>query len=164
MDDAITTLTSKDLAGPTGAALVALNNLHAEELSWLEADRLAQLVGWATAAHRVGEADALLLAFDQDAAYDGVNFRWFRARYERFVYVDRIVVAEAARGRGLARALYLNLFEKARSADHQRVVCEVNTEPPNPASVAFHTRLDFRTVGTGVLPAGKRVAYFERTL
>ena len=45
---------------------------------------------------RIGEADALLLAFDQDAAYDNVNFGWFKARYPRFVYVDRIVVAPAA--------------------------------------------------------------------
>ncbi|WP_082769813.1 GNAT family N-acetyltransferase, partial [Phenylobacterium sp. CCH9-H3] len=117
-------MTVADLEG-AGAALLALNNAHARELSWLTADRLAALVGEAFAARRVGLADALLIAFDQDAAYDSPNFLWFRDRYDRFVYVDRIVVAEAARGRGLARALYLDLFAAAKAAGHARVVCEV---------------------------------------
>ncbi|CAN5223651.1 GNAT family N-acetyltransferase [soil metagenome] len=164
MHDAIEAVTPADLAGPVGGTLLDLNNLHAEELSWLEADRFARLVGWAWVAHRVGPADALLLAFDQDAGYDGVNFQWFRARRDRFVYVDRIVVAQAARGRGLARALYLNLFEQARSAGHDRVVCEVNADPPNPASDAFHARLGFLPVGSAVQEGGKTVTYFERSL
>ena len=69
-------------------------------------ERLTQLIGEASYARRIGELDAFLLAFDQDADYDSPNFLWFRERYPRFVYVDRIVVAAAARGRGLARLLY----------------------------------------------------------
>ncbi len=114
-------------------------------------------------AARAGDADALLLAFDRDAAYDNPNFNWFKARYPRFVYVDRIVVAASARGRGLARALYLDLF--ARSAGHERVVCEINAEPPNPASDAFHAALGFAAVGSARLPGtGKTVRYFSRPL
>ena len=148
--------------GVSGAALLALNNAHAAELSWLEANRLAVLVDEAFLARRVGLADALLIAFDQDAAYDSPNFLWFRARYDRFVYVDRIVVAEAARGRGLAKALYLELFAAATAAGHVRVVCEVNAEPPNPVSDAFHAGLGFAEVGSAALGGGKVVRYFER--
>ncbi len=97
---------SPDLA----EALLALNNAHAVELSWLEPARLAHMVAEAFLAERIGQADALLLAFDQDADYDSPNFLWFRERYPRFVYVDRIVVASAARGRGHARRLYQLLF------------------------------------------------------
>lgn len=154
-------VTVADLA-VSGAALLALNNAHAAELSWLEADRLAALVGQAFAARRVGLADALLIAFDQDATYDSPNFLWFCERYDRFVYVDRIVVAEAARGQGLAKALYLDLFAAAQAAGHTRVVCEVNAEPPNPASDAFHAALGFVEVGTAALGGGKVVRYFER--
>ncbi|WP_082765208.1 GNAT family N-acetyltransferase [Phenylobacterium sp. CCH12-B4] len=156
-------MTVADLEG-AGAALLALNNAHARELSWLTADRLAALVGEAFAARRVGLADALLIAFDQDAAYDSPNFLWFRDRYDRFVYVDRIVVAEAARGRGLARALYLDLFAAAKAAGHARVVCEVNADPPNPASDAFHAALGFVEVGTAAFEGGKAVRYFERAV
>lgn len=146
-------------------ALLALNNAHAVELSWLEPDRLRHLVAEAFLARRIGAAEALLLAFDQDAAYDSPNFLWFKARYRRFVYVDRIVVAAEARGRGHARKLYRELFEQAGRAGYDRVVCEVNSSPPNPASRAFHADLGFVEVGTAEIAGGcKTVSYLLRQL
>jgi uncharacterized protein len=122
-------------------------------------------VGQAFLARRIGELDAFLLAFDQDAHYDSPNFIWFRARYPRFVYVDRIVVDSTARGRGCARRLYDDLFEHAVRAGHDRVVCEVNSTPPNPASDAFHAALGFVEVGTASVYDGNRtVSYLSREL
>ena len=145
-------------------ALLTLNNAHAQELSWLEAERLQYLVREAFVARRIGNLDAFLLAFDQDARYDSPNFIWFRARYPRFVYVDRIVVAPSARGRGCARRLYDDLFEHAVRAGHDRIVCEVNKTPPNPASDAFHAALGFVEVGTASVHGGSRtVRYLSRT-
>ena len=145
-------------------ALLALNNAHAQELSWLEAERLEYLISEAFLARRIGRLDAFLLAFDQDARYDSPNFIWFRARYPRFVYVDRIVVAPAARGRGCARRLYDDLFEHAVRAGHDRVVCEVNTIPPNAASDTFHAALGFVEVGTANVHNGSRtVRYLRKT-
>lgn len=158
-----TALTVDDLGGTDGQALLALNNAHARELSWLEPARFTKLIAEAFVARRVGVADALLLAFDQDADYDSVNFLWFRDRFDRFVYVDRVVVADAARGRGLARRLYDDLFAAARDAGHARIVCEVNSDPPNPASDAFHAALGFVPVGTAQIHGGeKTVTYLER--
>jgi predicted GNAT superfamily acetyltransferase len=164
MTDTVTPLTAQDLAGADGAALLALNNAHAVELSWLEPERLAHLVAEAFVARRVGVADALLLTFDQAADYDSPNYLWFRERYSAFVYVDRVVVADGARGRGLARRLYDDLFAAARAAGHQRIVCEVNADPPNPASDAFHAALGFVAVGAAAIHGGKKtVTYLERT-
>ena len=98
------------------AAILALNNEHAAELSWLEPERLSYLLGQAFHTRRVGRLEAFLMAFDQDAAYDSPNYLWFRSRYPRFVYVDRVVVANAARGRGHARRLYTDLFDVAARA------------------------------------------------
>jgi hypothetical protein len=160
-----TPLNIADLDTPDGSALLALNNAHAVELSWLEPARLAHLVAQAFLARRVGVADALLLTFDQDADYDSPNFLWFRARYPTFVYVDRVVVADSARGRGLAKALYDDLFAAAKAAGHERIVCEVNSDPPNPASDAFHAALGFVPVGTAEIHGGKKtVTYLERRL
>jgi len=148
-----------------GAALLALNNDHAQELSWLEPARLQHLVEQSFLARRIGNLDAFLLAFDQSAQYDSPNFLWFRSRYPRFVYVDRIVVTSAARGRGHARTLYDDLFRHAVAAGHERVVCEVNTQPPNPASDAFHAALGFVEVGTASVYDGSRtVRYLMREL
>src|ERR1700738_2897452 len=129
-------------------SLLALNNAHAQELSWLEPARLEHLVAQAVLARRIGNLDAFLLAFDQGADYDSPNFLWFLARYPRFVYVDRVVVATGMRGRGYARQLFHGLFTHASAAGHARVVCEVNSDPPNPPSDAFHAALGFLPVGT----------------
>lgn len=145
-------------------ALLALNNAHAEELSFLTIEKFRRMAGEAFMAVRAGESDAYIVAFDEGANYDSPNFLWFRQRFDCFVYVDRICVAPQARGRGLARALYLNLFDAAKAAGHERVVCEVNSDPPNPASDAFHAAMGFAEVGRAKLPGGKQVAYFERRL
>jgi uncharacterized protein len=152
-------------AQPLAHALLALNNTHAEELSWLQPRRLEYLVEHAFMARRIGHLDAFIVAFDQDAPYDSPNFLWFRDRYPRFVYVDRIVVAPWARGRGYARLLYRDLFYQATKAGHERVVCEVNAQPPNPASEAFHAALGFTEVGrASIHDDSKTVRYLLRPL
>ena len=146
-------------------ALLALNNAHAVELSWLDVARLKLLVKQAFYARRIGDADAFLLALDQTAIYDSPNYLWFRQRYPRFVYVDRVAVASPARGRGHARRLYADLFRRAITAGHDTVLCEINVEPPNPASDALHAALGFAEVGKAAIHDGKKtVRYFARTL
>jgi predicted GNAT superfamily acetyltransferase len=164
MIDGPIALAPDDLAGDLGEALLRLNNDHEVELSRLSGERLRALVAEAFVAWRIGEADALLIAFDQAAAYDGLNFHWFRDRFERFVYVDRVVVSARARGRGHARRLYRDLFARARAGGHDRIVCEVNSTPPNPESDAFHASLGFAEVGAGPIPGGKSVRYLLRRL
>ena len=145
--------------------MLALNNAHAVELSWLEAGELFALLGQAFYARRVGKLEAFLLAFDQSASYDSPHYLWFRERYPRFVYVDRVVVAAASRGRGLARLLYGDLFRCARVAGHDLVTCEVNVQPPNPASDALHAALGFSEVGrASIHGGGKTVRYLSRPL
>ncbi len=141
-----------------------LNTALEVELSPLTGERLLELMDRAFHARVVEPDRALLIAFDHDADYDSPNFLWFKARYGRFVYVDRIAVAPSARGAGLARALYEDLFQAARKAGHTHIVCEVNSDPPNPGSDAFHARVGFREVGEAALKSGKRVRYLSAEL
>jgi len=138
--------------------LHALNETHAVELSSLSLGRLNDLIGMAWLALADENGDSLLLAFDQDSAYDGWNFGWFKQRYEHFVYVDRVVVAGHRRGEGLARRMYEQII--ARSGGRP-VTCEVNYDPPNPASDAFHAKRGFEEVGR-VHRDGKGVRYLVR--
>ena len=143
----------------------ALNRQHEVELSPLAMPSLADLVNLATYGRVIGNQAAFLLAFDQAAAHDSANFLWFRKRLARFVYVDRIAVAQAHRGRGHARALYEDLFTFAHTNGSQAVVCEVNTEPPNPGSEAFHAALGFEEIGRAHLPdQRKSVVYLKKQL
>ena len=145
--------------------MLALNNAHATETSWLDRAGLSAILRTSFMAACIGEAEAMLIALDQDAAYRSVNFLWFRERLARFVYVDRIITAAAARGRGHARHLYEALFARALAAGHERVVCEVNLAPPNPVSERFHAALGFKEIGRASLgDGGKRVRYLSRRL
>ena len=112
-----------------------------------ELERLLALSSLALAAVGAdGEVHGFVIAVDPGAAYDSENYRFFEERGTPHVYVDRIVVDAAARGSGLGRLLYDAVFERARSTGRGEVTCEVNLEPPNPESLAFHERLGFRRV------------------
>ncbi|AWN46794.1 GNAT family N-acetyltransferase [Methylobacterium terrae] len=147
-------------------AVLALNAANVAETSPLDEPALRALLDQSFLATAVIGQDGLaafLIALDQDATYASPNFGWFRARYPRFVYVDRIVTAPAQRGRGIARALYESLFARAAAAGHGRVACEVNRVPPNPGSDAFHAALGFDEVGTAEIHGGlKTVRYLLR--
>lgn len=132
-------------------AALALNNAHAEELSFKTEEAFRRLLSVAFYRRCTDHCEGMLIALEQGADYPGESFAWFRARYARFVYVDRVVVEPAHRGKGIARALYEELFALAREAGHERVLCEVNLVPPNPISDAFHAALGFEEVGRGAL-------------
>ena len=156
----------QDLGLPDIAWVLALNNAHAYETSFLDAPGISALLDHAFYCRGIDRgATAFLIALDQNAHYDNPNFNWFKQRYGSFVYVDRVIVAGAARGQGLATKLYEDLFIKARDAGHGRVVCEINIDPPNPVSDAFHGAMGFAAVGQAVLYSGKKeVRYFEKIL
>jgi uncharacterized protein len=147
-------------------AMLALNQAHRVETSALSAVEMQALL--AQAFHvglRDGGRDAFLIALDQDSLSASPNFQWFKPRYRRFVYVDRIIVAAPQRGRGLARGLYEELFAIASQAGHAFIGCEVNIEPPNPGSDAFHEALGFSEVGRGaLLESQKFVRYLLKSL
>jgi uncharacterized protein len=105
------------------------------------------------------QVQAFLLALRETATYDSPNFGWFAARYPRFLYIDRVVVSAAHQGQGLGRRLYDDLIAFARTTGTERVACEFDVDPPNPASERFHAGYGFVEVGTQhVGPARKRVS------
>ncbi|MEM7254064.1 MAG: GNAT family N-acetyltransferase [Pseudomonadota bacterium] len=154
-----------DLSEPAHQTLLALNNANAEATSYLSPSDWSSLVNDAFWAVTTAEHQALLIALDHQARYTSPNFLWFCERYRRFVYVDRIIVGETARGGGYAQALYQELFNVARKAGHTDVMCEVNINPPNPRSDAFHHRMGFVEVGRAILKdRAKEVRYLRRAL
>ena len=148
------------------AVILSLNNAHVKETSALNGASLTELLVLAFYARGIDRgATAFLIALDQDAPYGSPNFVWFRESRESFVYIDRIIVARSARGRGLAKILYEDLFAAAKRAGHNRVVCEVNISPPNPVSQTFHLAMGFDQVGQATIYGGaKTVRYFEKIL
>ena len=74
------------------------------------------------------------------------NYRWHAQRFDDdFYYLDRIVIAEEMRRRGLAGFVYDAMEDVARRFG--RMTLEVNVDPPNHGSLAFHQQRGYVEVG-----------------
>jgi predicted GNAT superfamily acetyltransferase len=144
--------------------VLRLNADHVELLSPMDADRLQRLRRWATRADVIecdGQVAGFVLVFGPGTAYDSDNYRWFGQRYAGdFHYLDRIVIDDRFRRRGLASAVY-DAVERD-STSHGRLTLEVNVDPPNEPSLAFHEARGYRPVGERGEP-GHRVVLLVRS-
>lgn len=130
--------------------LHALNQSEVPHVGDIDEERLAHL--FASAAYfpvleLEGDLAGFVICLDQDADYDSLNFLWFKERYDRFFYVDRIIVTSAFRRRGLASRLYDACLAHGKVLDFDVLALEYNIEPPNPVSAEFHRVYGFEEVG-----------------
>jgi uncharacterized protein len=145
-------------------AVISLNEESVSELSALDAEGLRHLISCAhcaLVAEDAGEVVAFALAIPPGRDYESPNYRWFGERFERFLYLDRIAVDSALRRRRIGAQLYDEMESAARAFG--RMVCEVNLEPRNDASLAFHEQRGYREVGRLELPQ-KLVALLVKEL
>ena len=130
--------------------LVELNDAASPAVPVTSETEMAALLGVAGFTLAAREHDTLVgfvIGMHPGANYASENYRFFNARSTDFLYVDRIVIDDERRGTGIGRALYEAVFDLARTGGLREVTCEVNLDPPNPESLAFHARLGFARVG-----------------
>lgn len=130
--------------------LVELNDAAYPAVPITSVEDMAALLDTAdfTVAARSGdELVGFVIGMRPGSNYPSENYRFFENRGSNSLYVDRIVIDATHRGNGLGRTLYDFVFRQARSEGRNEVTCEVNLDPPNPQSIAFHSRLGFEQVG-----------------
>lgn len=158
----------RDVNGNDFQAILQMNQESVEVLSPLDADRLARLVDWAKlfrVVERDGEVLAFLIGLPEGCSYDSLNYRWFADRYDRFLYIDRVVVRADSRDLGLGSWLYSELLTVASRQAIPWLTCEIDLEPPNRGSLRFHARLGFQEVGQLQVPGrGKIVSLQARSV
>lgn len=163
----------RNLSPADDAAVLALNNVEVPRVTALgegDLDRYRAVLRDALAIGPEGDPDGFCWTIGPNTPYWSANYAWVAEHYDRFVYLDRVVVAPRARGRGVARALYDAVSARAAGVADQFVL-EVNTRPRNDESLAFHAKLGFAEVGraepyeadpeTGEVP---EVAYLARQI
>lgn len=155
-------MTIRDLTADDLDWVLEINREHEALLSVLDRDGLERLFNMATLARGI-EGEAFMLAMDAGADYESWNFQWFRNRYPAFLYVDRVAVASAAAGGGQGKRLYADFCANAVKMAYSMVCAEVNSVPPNHASLLFHDKQGFETVGEEAVPGReKSVRFFAK--
>lgn len=130
-------------------AVLALNADNVPEVGPLDSGKLALFsreAAWLPVVLDGAEIVGFAVLLTEGARYESPNYLWFASRHARFFYVDRIAIGEGARGKGLGQRLYRAAVERARAGDRPVFCAEVNTIPPNAASMRFHERFGFREV------------------
>lgn len=128
--------------------VLALNERHQHLTAPMDADRLVHLatIGRVEVMRDAGRFAGFVVTMAADAAYDSANFCWFAGRYESFAYLDRIVVHERFRRRGLAARVY-DEVEARVGRTASLLALDVNSDPPNESSLAFHAVRGYEQVG-----------------
>jgi predicted GNAT superfamily acetyltransferase len=147
--------------------VLELNQASVQELSALDEPRLQYILALAhrslvAASDDDGDVLAFALAIAPGTDYDSLNYTALAEMFESFLYLDRIAVADNARRKGLGSALY-DAMEVA-AAQFGRMVCDVNIEPRNDASLAFHAARGYREVGELAHGNVKTVALMSKEL
>lgn len=131
------------------AAVMDLNDRNEDVLAPMGEERLFYLLSLADRTDVVdvaGHVAGFVMTFTPGIDYDSGNYAWFTRRFgSDFYYIDRVVIDERFRRRGLARLLYDDLDRAA--APYGRLTCEISVDPPNTESLAFHTNRGFVEVG-----------------
>lgn len=131
------------------AAVLALNEDWVHLLAPLDPAGLRRLHDWADRADVIevdGGFAGFVVTVRSGTSYDSENYAWFAARYPEFYYLDRVVLSPEVRRRGVATAVYDELEQHAQRLAPVFAL-EVNADPPNEPSLAFHAGRGFVEVG-----------------
>ena len=130
------------------ADVLALNERNVVALAPMDEPRLHELRGLADRFDVIdvdGAFGGFVVTFAPGTSYDSENYRWFSDRGDDFYYLDRIVLHEDVRRRGLGGFVYDEVERTA--APHGRLTLEVNLVPRNEPSLLFHERRGYVEVG-----------------
>lgn len=146
-------------------AVLALNAASVDLVSELDEAALGWFVDHGaevTVVDDDGEVAAFTVVLDPGSDYWSANYAWFAERYGSFRYLDRIAVGERWRRRGLGTLLYD--AAEAGAAASGRLLCEVDVDPPNEPSLAFHAARGYVEVGRLANRHGKLLVMVAKEL
>ena len=85
-----------------------------------------------------------IFLYDEKTEYDSLNYLYFKSRYQKFLYVDRIIIAGEHQKKGYGQQLYDFVID---THNPDIFCCEVNITPPNRQSLSFHQKYGFKEIG-----------------
>ena len=147
-------------------AIYALNQTNAPEVGFLDSeDYLIDLLEKSYINFCVkndNEIIGLMVCFREGSDYSSKNYKFFKDNENHFLYIDRIVVKEKYRRKGIANHLY-SVIEEIATELGSPLCCEVNILPENKPSIEFHKKLGFIDIGTNDFEENSVVYYKKST-
>jgi predicted GNAT superfamily acetyltransferase len=159
--------TIRELRPGDVAAVRAINEANVPEVGSADEDRLRFLIAESAIALVVvveGAIAGFCLVLPLGSSYDSVNYRWFSSRYDDVMYLDRVAFDERFRRRGLGTLLYDEVERRVAASGAAALALEVNADPPNTPSLAFHEGRGFVEVGRQNTPYGIVVSMMRKEL
>ena len=147
--------------------VLAINNDAVPAVNSLTANELTYIINISEKSWVVDEGDEIvgvLIVIGPGESYGSANYTWLNSQFTDFCYVDRIIIASSGKRKGHGKALYLALEEHAASTGKKVLLCEVNVEPENPQSMAFHASLGWVPFQDREHGPGKVVRYFKKSI
>lgn len=138
-------------------AVAPLDSAALEGLLKFEGDHFVAVDG-------AGVVVGYLLSFPRESGYDDTEMCALRRLLpEPFIYICQIAIAPEYRRQGLGGAFYQRVEAVGHRRDARILCCDVNTNPPNAASLAFHRRLGFAEIAAGLAGDGRtEIAFLAR--
>ena len=145
-------------------ALYTLNQTNAPEVGFLDSlDYLKGLLEKSFINFCVkndNEIIGFMVCFKEGSDYPSKNYKFFKDNENHFLYIDRVVIKEEYRRKGIANYLYSSIEEIAIELGSP-LCCEVNTFPENKPSIQFHKKFGFVDIGKNDFE-GNSVVYYKK--
>jgi predicted GNAT superfamily acetyltransferase len=117
-----------------------VNSLTFEEFRLQSINCTHSYIQYSTDSMPVG----FIFLYDEKTYYDSLNYLYFKNRYQKFLYVDRIIIAGEYQKKGYGQQLYDFVID---THNPDIFCCEVNSTPPNRQSLSFHQKYGFNEIG-----------------
>ena len=122
------------------SAVPKVNSLTFEEFRLQSINCTYSYIQYSTDSMPVG----FIFLYDEKTEYDSLNYLYFKKKYQKFLYVDRIIIAGEYQKKGYGQQLYDYIID---SHNPDIFCCEVNITPPNRQSLSFHQKYGFIEIG-----------------
>ena len=90
------------------------------------------------------EPVGFIFLYDNSSHYDSLNYLYFKKKYQKLLYVDRIIIAGEHQKKGYGQQLYDFVID---THNPDIFCCEVNITPPNRQSLSFQQKYGFKEIG-----------------
>ncbi len=132
-------------------------------LSQMEFEELLHTCDFVADRRNGKQLQGFMLGISAGKGGDNFGYQWFMARFDSFLYIDRVVVEDKCKRLGLAIEFYHEAVHWCRARGIEHIVCQIHDRPPNPAAHALHDKLGFTGIESVMLPSRNIVTMVQRS-